>query len=139
MNAGRGKLPAEGEDAAALVRRFYDAWNRKGPGVLAHFASAGVVLRDAKELPDAGVWRGRAEMQQRLEEVAEHVGGGWVELTEVRPLGRRVLVAMEWKLDDLRQGAEVGRVFHLAEVESGEIVSIQVFLTESEALAAAMG
>jgi hypothetical protein len=128
-------MPTEGEDAAALVRRFYDAWNRKGPRVLERFASAGVVLRDAKELPDAGVWRGRAEVRSRLEEVAEHVGGGWVELTEVRPFGRRVLVAMEWKLDDLRQGAEVGRVFHLVEVESGEVAS----LTESEALAAATG
>ena len=76
---------------------------------------------------------------RRLEEVAETVGGGWVELREVRAFGSRVLVRMRWKLDDRVRGTDVGDVFHVVAVEGGEIVSIAVFLRESEAVRAATG
>jgi hypothetical protein len=120
-----------------LVRHFYDAWNQYGPGVLDRYAVADVELHDAPELPDSGRWRGREAVVRRLEEVAEHVGGGWVEVRDVRGFGSTVLVRMRWKLDERVHGAEVGDVFHVVGVEAGKIVSIAVFLREFEAFAAA--
>jgi ketosteroid isomerase-like protein len=122
-----------------LVRRFYDAWNQHGPEVLTGFASPDVELEDAPELPDSGRWRGRDAVQRRLEEVASAVGGGWVEVREVRDFGGTVLVQMEWRLDDRSRGAHVGDVCHVVGVVGGEIVSIRVFLSESDAIEAATG
>ena len=126
-------------DAAALVRRAYDAWNLKGLEAFATFLSERVELRDAPQLPDAALWRGRDSVLRRLEDVASAVGGGWVELYELRPLARGILVEMEWKLDDRRRGSSIGTVFHLVEVAEQRISSIRVFLEEREALAEAGG
>jgi ketosteroid isomerase-like protein len=125
------------DDATDLVRRFYDAWNQYGPDVLDRYAAPEVELRDAPELPDSGRWRGRDAVRRRLEEVAEHVGGGWVEVHEVRAYGSRVLVRMRWKLDARVKGADVGDVFHVVGIQGGRVTSIDVFLRESEALDAA--
>jgi ketosteroid isomerase-like protein len=124
-------------DRVALVRRFYDAWNQHGPEVLARFASPDVVLEDAPELPDSGRWRGREAVRRRLDEVASHVGGGWVEVREVRDFGDRVLVRMDWRLDDRARGAHVADVFHVVGVDADEIASIQAFMSESDAIEAA--
>jgi ketosteroid isomerase-like protein len=120
-----------------LIRDFYEAWNREGPQVLRRFAAEDVELRDAPELPDSRVWRGREQVERRLEEVAAHVGGGWVELTEVRPIEAKVLVRMDWRLEASERGASVGEVFHVVELDQGEITSIDVFLTEGDAVEAA--
>jgi hypothetical protein len=124
-------------DSEHLVRRFYDAWNRDGPEALTQFATAEVTLRDAPELPDAGLWRGRDVVIRRLDEVAAHVGGGWVDVRDVRSFNNKVLVRMEWMLAEADRGASVGDVFHVVNLDRGKITAIDVFLSDAEALAAA--
>jgi len=90
-------------------------------------------------MPDARPWRGRDAVLARLEEVAASIGGRWVELREVRPVGGEILVAMTWRMDSSSDSAVLGDVFHLVEVADGRIRRIRVFLTEEDALAATAG
>ena len=126
-------------DRVALVRRFYEAWNQYGPQVLARQEPPTSSSRTPPRCPTRLVRRGRDAVRERLEEVASTVGGGWVEVRELREFDDTVLVRMEWKLGDRVRGAPVGDVFHLVGVTDGEIVSIRVFLRESDAIEAAEG
>lgn len=120
-----------------LVARAYDEWNWYGTDALARFLGDSVQLEDAPELPDAGTWQGRDAVIARLDAVAATVGGGWVEMKAVEPLEDQVLVHMEWRLDDAREGVSVGDVFHLVAVEGGKLASIRVFQAREEAERAA--
>jgi hypothetical protein len=124
-------------DPVAVTRLAYDEWNWYGSEAFGRFLKESVSLEDAPELPDAGTWRGREAVLKRLDAVAETVGGGWVEIRAVERLGDRVLVDMEWRLDDEGEGVSVGKVVHLVDVEGGKLASIRVFRTREEAERAA--
>jgi hypothetical protein len=76
------------------------------------------------------VWRGRDAVVARLDEVGSRVGGGWVELHDVRAVDDGVRVEMEWKLDSSAgdEGVSLGDLCHLVGVEGEKIVSIRVVL-----------
>lgn len=121
-------------DRAALVRRAYEEWNAGGvPAFFAWMAEA-IELRDPPQLPDAGDWRGRAEVTRRLDEVATAVGGSSVELRDVRVLGNEVLVVMDWQRQGTGGSASLGAVYHLVRLTGDRIDRVRVFLTEEDAL-----
>jgi len=122
------------EEPTTLVRRAYDAWNWYGTAHLEPFLADDVVLHDWEELADAATWRGRAAVIARLEEVGSRVGGGWVELNDVRAVDEGVRVEMEWKLDrgGDERGVSLGDLCHLVGVEGGKITSIRVVLRGEE-------
>lgn len=122
-----------------LVRTAYDEWNWYGSEAFGGFLSESVRLEDAAEIPDAGVWQGREAVIGRLNDVAEAVGGGWVEIRAVESLGDEVLVHMLWRLDDAGEGVPVGDVVHLVALEGGKLASIRVFRSREEAQRAAGG
>lgn len=126
-------------DDTELVRRAYDAWNWYGIDALRPFLSADVRLQDAPELPDAGDWEGVDAVIGRLDAVAEAVGGGWVEIRDIRPSGDVILVHLVWRIDDAGEGALLDDVFHLVGVSDGALSSMQIFLTESAAVEASSG
>ncbi len=115
-----------------IVRRAYDAWNWYGVEALGRFLADDVVLDDAPQVPDAGQWRGRDAVMERLAEVAATVGGGWVELREISHHGEALLVEMTWKLDDSRAGTELSEVFHLVDLADGRLARIRVFLSRPD-------
>jgi ketosteroid isomerase-like protein len=125
------------EGTAELVRAAYEAWNDDGLEALAPVLAEDCELHDAPEMPDASVWRGKQAVLARLDEVAQAVGGGSVEFESVRALGDEVLVAMRWRLEHERAGAELGSVVHLVEVRDRAITAIRVFLDERRAAEAA--
>jgi SnoaL-like domain len=129
----------ESSSGTDLVRRAYDEWNWYGSEAFGRFLSESVTLDDAPELPDAGRWQGREAVLERLDAVAEAVGGGWVEIRAVEQLGDEVLVDMLWRLDDAGEGVPVGEVFHLVALEGGKLASIRVFRSREEAQSAAGG
>jgi hypothetical protein len=124
-------------DSRELVRRAYEEWNWYGTEAFSRFLSDDVTLEDAPALPDAGTWRGREAVIARLDAVAETIGGGWVEIRSIEPLEGRLLVEMEWRLDDKREGVPVGEVFHLIGLDQGKLASIRVFESRREAESAA--
>ena len=122
----------------SVVREAYEAWNLAGPGALRDRVVEDVELHDPPQMPDGRVWRGWDEVLARLEEVAASIGGRWVDLREVRPVGGEVLVSMAWRVDSTPGSAVLGDVFHLARVAHGKIARMRVFLSEDDALAAAV-
>lgn len=121
------------EERTQLVRRAYDAWNWYGIEHLEPFLADDVVLHDWEELADAAVWRGREAVLGRLEDVSSRVGGGWVELHDVREVEDGVRVEMEWKLDrGDGEGASLGDLCHLVGLEGEKIASIRVVLRSKE-------
>jgi ketosteroid isomerase-like protein len=121
----------------SLVRSVYETWNAEGPDAIGSRLADSVVLEDAPELPDAGTWKGRQAVLGRLREVAETIGGGWVEVQRIQSAGGEVVVSMVWHEAEGRATPAFGEVFHLVRVEGGQIVSMRVFLSETAALAAA--
>jgi ketosteroid isomerase-like protein len=110
-----------------LVRHAYDAWNWYGVDHLRQYLTDDVVLEDAPETPDAHVTRGLDAALERLAEVGEATGGGWVEIHAIEPCGDGFLVTMTWKLDSAAGGATLGEVFHLVDVRGERIGRIRVF------------
>ncbi len=125
---------SEHEQSVDLVRRAYEAWNSRGLEALDPFAADAIELEDPPQMPDGATWRRRDAVFARLEDVAEAVGGSWVELREVRPVGDEVLVSMTWQRDDASGSPVLGDVFHVVRVRDGEIVRMRVFLSEADAL-----
>jgi ketosteroid isomerase-like protein len=122
------------EQPTQFVRRAYDAWNWYGVDHLEPFLADDVVLYDWEELADAGVWRGREAVVARLEDVGSRVGGGWVELHDVREVEDGVRVEMEWKLDSGADeaGVSLGDLCHVVGLEGEKIASIRVVLRHEE-------
>jgi ketosteroid isomerase-like protein len=122
------------EDAVRLVRHAYETWNERGPAAIEPLLAENFELHDAPQLPDAQVWHGRRAAVERLQAVADAVGGGYVEFEGFVPCGNAVLVKMRWELGTEK---ELGEVFHVVDVDGEQIARIRVFLTEAEATAAA--
>ena len=118
------------DEAIRIVRDAYDAWNRDGPRALRPWVADELELHDPPEMPDARVWRGVDVAIARLEEVASAVGGNWVDLHDFEPAGEEVLVSMTWQMDDARDSAVLGDVFHRVRVTRGKIDRMRVFLSE---------
>ena len=86
-------------NAEQLVDEAYRAWNSGGPRAFVEFATEGVELHDAPELPDAQEWLGRDAVVSRLEEVAAAIGGRWADVDDIRPVGDEIVVSLTWRLD----------------------------------------
>lgn len=65
------------------------------------------------------------------------MGGGWVELQDIRDCGAEVLVTMLWRLPAAVGEVRLGQVFHLVRASERTISRIRVFLSEQEAIGAA--
>ena len=124
------------ENSVELVRRAYETWNADGLDAFAARTAESLELVDAPQLPDAGVWHGRAVVMARLADVAEAVGGTWVDIRDVRAAGSEVLVSMMWREDPSPGSGEIGEVFHLARVTDDRIDRVRVFTDADSALAA---
>jgi ketosteroid isomerase-like protein len=127
-------VPSENE---ALVRRTYERWNDEGPRVLESLGTESIELHDPPQMPDSRIYRGKAGVLARLEEVAEAVGGRYAYIDEVQAVGDQVLVALTWRVDASRGSPILGEVIHLVRLEDGKIARMRVFLSREEALAAA--
>jgi len=125
------------EQDIELVRRAYEEWNAGGLSALERRAADSIVLEDAPQLPDSGVWRGRAAVLARLAEVAQTIGGTWVDIRDVSTAAGDVLVSMVWREDATPGSPAIGEVFHLVHVTDGCIDRVRVFLDEEAALTAA--
>jgi hypothetical protein len=125
------------DDRVSIVRDAYEEWNAAGVRAFVPSLADAIELHDMPQLPDAAEWRGVDAVAKRLQEVAQSVGGGSVELNDVRLVGDEVLVAMDWQLEHAHESASLGCVYHLVRVSGDKIDRIRVFLTEEDAVNAA--
>jgi hypothetical protein len=124
--------------AEQLVDEAYRAWNSGGPRAFVEFATEGVELHDAPELPDAQEWLGRDAVVSRLEEVAAAIGGRWADVDDIRPVGDEIVVSLTWRLDKASP-TTLACLYHAVGVEGDRIARVRVFLDQEAATRAALG
>ena len=127
------------EDAAA-IRRAYEVWNESGPAaVVDQFWAEDAVYREGPGWPDAGVFRGRAEVLARMQSVVELVGPIEVRLDDLVDLGDGRLVACVRMVGErAASGTSYTQSFAVVQrLRDGLVVEADYYLDRAAALKAA--
>ena len=114
---------------AHFVARAFDAMNEAGAESAAAWMSHWVQLEDPPAWPGAGVWRGRAAVIARVDEVIAELGAGHVEVEDARSVGEGVLARLTLRTRD----PEPRHFYTAIEIDGDQIVRIRVFLEEQAA------
>lgn len=126
------------EDIETLVRSALAAWNSRGPAAFVAFTSEEILLADPPEMPDRGQWIGHDAVTKRLEEVSATTGGRWVDIEDVRAIGDRLLVLLDWRRGSSPHSPTLASIYLLIEADDSEISSVRVFLEQRAAIEAAL-
>jgi SnoaL-like domain len=125
------------EDPENLVRAALAAWNSRGPDAFVRFTSEDIVLEDPPEQPDRAQWIGRDAVTNRLEELSAATGGHWVDIEDVRAIGDRLLVLLDWRRGNSPHSPLLASIYLLIEADDSQISSVRVLLEERAAIEAA--
>ena len=121
--------PLVADPDAHLVARAFDAMNEAGAESAAAWMSHWVQLEDPPAWPGADVWRGRAAVIARLDEVIAELGAAYVEVEDARSVAEGVLARLKLRTRDRKP-----RQFYTAiEIDGNQIVRIRVYLDEQAA------
>jgi ketosteroid isomerase-like protein len=127
------------QDSENLVRAALAAWNSRGPAAFVAYTSEDIVLEDPPEQPDRGQWIGRDAVSKRLEEMSATTGGRWVDIEDVRAIGDRLLVLLDWRRGNSPHAPMLASIYLLIEADDSQISSVRVFLEERAAIEAVAG
>ncbi len=119
------------------MRAALAAWNSRGPAAFRAYVSDDIVLEDPPEQPDRGEWIGHDAVTKRLEEVSAATGGRWVDIEDVRAIGDRLLVLLDWRRGNSPHSPLLASIYLLIEADYSQISSVRVFLDERAAIEAA--
>ena len=126
------------QDSEYLVRAALAAWNSGGSAAFLAYTSYGIVLDDPPEQPDRGQWIGRDAVSKRLDEMSATTGGRWVDIEDVRAIGDRLLVLLDWRSGNSSHAQLLASIYLLIETDDSQISSVRVFLEERAAIDAAL-
>jgi ketosteroid isomerase-like protein len=126
------------QENVEIVRRWIDAFNRGDrDALLADFAPE-AEWRTTGRFADAGVYRGRAGLEQFLAELHEDVEELRVSVSDLRASGDRVFVAGMGAGRGKRSKAPAEEpISYVVTVRNGRITRVQGFASRAEALVAA--
>ena len=127
------------QDSENLVRAALAAWNSRGPAAFLAYTSDDIMLEDPPEQPDRGQWIGRDAVSKRLEEMSATTGGRWVDIEDVRAIGDRLLVLLDWRRGNSPHAPMLASIYLLIEADDSQISSVRVFLEERAAIEAVAG
>ncbi len=92
------------EAILAVTRSWYEEWNSEGLLAFERFWAPDVVLYEAPEFPETGIFRGAEALSDYLRELVE--GGGHFQDGAAQPRGARGLRALHRRRD--RRGPDSG-------------------------------
>ena len=101
------------------------------------YVSDDIVLDDPPEQPDRSRSIGRDAVTKRLKEVSAATGGRWVDIEDVRAIGDRLLVLLDWRSGSSPHSPLLASIYLLIEADDSQISSIRVFLEQRVAIEAA--
>jgi ketosteroid isomerase-like protein len=122
-----------------IATRFYEAVSRGDFGRVWEIADPDLEWESSPNLPDAGVYRGREQIEAFLGEQMETVWGGVPELDieHVFDCGNEVLLFIRLRGQGFRSGVGLDvRIAQLATVSGGKVVRVKVYPDREEALEA---
>jgi ketosteroid isomerase-like protein len=121
-----------------LVRRLYDSWDPADTDtwVASHFAEDAEWV-DAPTLPDAGLNRGHAEIQEMIRGLIGVAGGFVMEVQDVLDAGDETLVVVRLVGEGGTSGVPIDLVVsHAVTVADGKFTRVRGFMSRDEGLAA---
>ena len=123
-----------------IATRFYEAVSRGDFGLVWEIADPDLEWQSSPNLPDAGVYRGREQVETFLGEQMETVWGGLPELDIERVFDcgdEEVLLFIRLRGQGLRSGVGLDvRIAQLVTVSGGKVVRVKVYPDRQEALEA---
>jgi 1-acyl-sn-glycerol-3-phosphate acyltransferase len=121
--------PPVADPDAHFVAHAFDAMNEAGAETAAAWMSRWVQLEDPPGWPGEGVWRGRAAVIARLDEVIAELGAVHVSVEDARSVGEGVLTLLAL----LTRDSEPLQFYAAIEIDGGQIIRIRVLLDEQAA------
>jgi ketosteroid isomerase-like protein len=127
-------------DAVEVLRRAFQAYDEGGPEAVFPLLAPEIEWTVRADLPDAGTYRGHAEVSALFGRFSEVMDDMWMRPEELIAIGSDVVVApLRWGGRGKASGAafEESRETWVATVRDGKIVRIREFATQDEAMAEA--
>jgi ketosteroid isomerase-like protein len=126
------------EDDLATARAMIDAWNQGNVSRLIDFWHADGVWEDLPTIPDAAVVRGRAAIEEHLEDTIGLLGVLRIRADEFSKLGNEILISGVVEIKGAQSGIETETPWvGLVRFEDGLVRQYRNFLSREEAIAAA--
>jgi ketosteroid isomerase-like protein len=120
----------------AITRRWYEEWNREGLPGFERVWAPDVVLHEAPEFPETGVFRGAEALADHVRGLVE--GGGHFQMVPrgLEGRGDYVLSTVEVSVEGPSSGAAVTTpFFQLMRYEEGRMTELRDYLDEARARA----
>jgi ketosteroid isomerase-like protein len=120
----------------AITRRWYEEWNREGLPGFERVWSPDIVLYEAPEFPETGVFRGAEELADHVRGLLE--GGGHFKMVprSLEGRGDYIFSAVEVSVEGPSSGAAVTTpFFQLMRYREGRLEELRDFLDEGQARA----
>jgi ketosteroid isomerase-like protein len=118
----------------AITRRWYEEWNSEGLPGFERVWAPDIVLYEAPEFPETGVFRGAEALANHVRELLE--GGGHFKMVprSLEGRGDYVLSAVEVSVEGPSSGAAVTTpIFQLMRYRGGRLQELRDFLDGDQA------
>jgi ketosteroid isomerase-like protein len=102
----------EVESNLATTRRWYEEWNSEGLPGFGRFWAPDIVLHEASEFPETGVFRGAEAVARHVRELLADGGHFQIVPVSLEGRGEYVLSAVEVSVEGPTSGAAVTTPFH---------------------------
>jgi ketosteroid isomerase-like protein len=122
------------ESNVARTRRWYEEWNREGLPGFERVWAPDIVLHEASEFPETGVFRGAEELSRHVSELIEDGGHFKMVPVTIEGRGEYVLASIEVSVEGPSSGAAVTTpFFQVMLYRDGRLIELRDFLDGDEA------
>jgi ketosteroid isomerase-like protein len=120
----------------AITRRWYEEWNREGLPGFERVWAPDIVLHEAQEFPETGVFRGAKELAGHVRDLLEDGGHFKMLPRSLEGRGDHVLAVVDVSVKGPTSGAEVTTpFFQVMRYEDGRLKELRDFLDRDQARA----
>jgi ketosteroid isomerase-like protein len=122
------------EENVARTRRWYEEWNEEGLPGFQRVWAPDIVLYEAAEFPETGVFRGTEEVARHVSELLEDGGHFKMVPVSVEGHGDYVFACVEVSVEGPSSGAAVTTpFFQVMHYRDGLLAELRDFLDEGHA------
>jgi ketosteroid isomerase-like protein len=128
------RLGMDVEANLATTRRWYEEWNREGLPGFQRVWAPDIVLYEAPEFPETGVFRGADALESHVRELLEDGGHFKMEPRQLEGRGEWVLSLVEISVEGPSSGAAVTTpFFQLMRYRDGRLIELHDFMEGDQA------
>jgi ketosteroid isomerase-like protein len=118
----------------AVTRRWYDEWNSEGLDAFQRIWAPDIVLYEAPEFPETGIFRGAEALADHVRDLLEDGGHFQMEPRSLEGRGDYVLSLVEVNVEGPSSGAVVtSPFFQVMRYRNGQLVELRDYLDGDQA------